>query len=177
MTSIFATRVVFVSIDNQNYLPIHQRIIIQHINFPLQVQVLLSFRKTDNSFSDHPAMSSHLSTIKILEILTKIQSYYPIDPELLLSIKKWIQSRQNPDGSFTPLSADKEVDYYPVDMKQSNGTQQDVDVNEYYYYDKEGNMTEEEIEWERRVEVTAETLATLLEVGVENQVGFSRIGR
>ncbi|KOB78488.1 Uncharacterized protein OBRU01_02344 [Operophtera brumata] len=137
---------------------------------PEQVQVLLSFRKSDNSFSDHPAMSSHLSTIKILEILTKIQSYYPIDPELLLSIKKWIQSRQNPDGSFTPLSADKEVDYYPVDMKQTNGTQQDVDVNEYYYYDKDGNMTEEEIEWERRVEVTAETLATLLEVGVENQV-------
>ncbi|KAG6444967.1 hypothetical protein O3G_MSEX003706, partial [Manduca sexta] len=137
---------------------------------PEQVQVLLSFRKSDNSFSDHPAMSSHLSTIKILEILTKIQSYYPIDPELLQNIKKWIQTRQNPDGSFTPLAADKEVDYYPVEMKKSNGTELEVDVNEYYYYDKDGNMTKEEIEWERTVEVTAETLVALLEVGVENKV-------
>ncbi|KAH9636122.1 hypothetical protein HF086_008422 [Spodoptera exigua] len=137
---------------------------------PEQVQVLLSFRKSDNSFSDHPGMSSHLSTIKILEILTKIQSYYPIDPELLQNIKKWIQKRQNADGSFTPLAADKEVDYYPVDLTKSNGTAKEVDVNEYYYYDKDGNMTQEEIDWERRVEVTAETLVALLEVGVENQV-------
>ncbi|KAJ8724306.1 hypothetical protein PYW08_015780 [Mythimna loreyi] len=137
---------------------------------PEQVQVLLSFRKSDNSFSDHPGMSSHLSTIKILEILTKIQSYYPVDPELLQNIKKWIQTRQSPDGSFTPLAADKEVDYYPVDIKKSNGTIKEVDVNEYYYYDKDGNMTQEEIDWERRVEVTAETLVALLEVGVENQV-------
>ncbi|KAI5637749.1 a-macroglobulin complement component domain-containing protein [Phthorimaea operculella] len=136
---------------------------------PEQVQILLSFRKSDNSFSEHPGMSSHLSTIKILEILSKIQSYYPVDPELLLAIKRWIQKRQNPDGSFTPLAADKEVDYYPVEMKKLNGTEQNVDVNEYYYYDKDGNMTKEEIEWERRVEVTAETLTALLEVGVENQ--------
>ncbi|CAK1579578.1 unnamed protein product [Parnassius mnemosyne] len=134
---------------------------------PEQVQILLSFRKNDNSFSDHPAMSSHLSTIKILEILTKIQSYYPIDPDLLQKIRKWIQSRQDADGSFSPLPADKEVDYYQVEMKNSNGTE--MEVNEYYYYDKDGNMTEKEIEWERRVEVTAETLAALLEVGVENQ--------
>ncbi|XP_052754481.1 C3 and PZP-like alpha-2-macroglobulin domain-containing protein 8 isoform X2 [Galleria mellonella] len=137
---------------------------------PEQVQVLLSFRKTDNSFSDHPAMSSHLSTIKILEILTKIQSYYPVDPDLLQNIKKWIQSRQNDDGSFTPLAADKEVDYYPVEIKKTNGTEKEVDVNEYYYYDKDGNMTKEEIEWERTVEVTAETLVALLEVGVESQM-------
>lgn len=135
-----------------------------------QVQVLLSFRKSDNSFSDHPAMSSHLATIKTLEILTKIQSYYPVDPELLQSIKKWIQNRQNPDGSFTPLAADKEVDYYPVEIIKANGTSKDVDVNEYYYYDKDGTMSQEEIDWERRVEVTAETLVALLEVGVENQV-------
>lgn len=113
-------------------------------------------------------MSSHLSTIKILEILTKIQSYYPVDPDLLQNIKKWIQTRQNPDGSFTPLPADKEVDYYPVEKK--NGTDKDVNVNEYYYYDKDGNMTQDEIDWERKVEVTAETLVALLEVGVENQV-------
>lgn len=115
-------------------------------------------------------MSSHLYTIKILEILSKIQAYYPVDPELLQSIKKWIQKRQNRDGSFTPLPADKEVDYYPVEMKKINGTETEVDVNEYYYYDKDGNMTQEEIDWERRVEVTAETLTALLEVGVENQV-------
>lgn len=132
--------------------------------------MLLSFRKSDNSFSDHPGMSSHLSTIKILEILSKIQSYYPVDPELLQNIRKWIQTRQNSDGSFTPLAADKEVDYYPVDITKSNGTAKEVDVNEYYYYDKDGNMTQEEIDWERRVEVTAETLVALLEVGVENQV-------
>ncbi|KAI8420732.1 hypothetical protein MSG28_007955 [Choristoneura fumiferana] len=137
---------------------------------PEQVQVLLSFRKSDNSFSDHPAMSSHLATIRTLEILTKIQSYYPVDPELLQSIKKWIQNRQNPDGSFTPLAADKEVDYYPVEIIKANGTTKDVDVNEYYYYDKDGNMSQEEIDWERRVEVTAETLVALLEVGVENQM-------
>ncbi|XP_052739692.1 C3 and PZP-like alpha-2-macroglobulin domain-containing protein 8 [Bicyclus anynana] len=137
---------------------------------PEQVQILLSFRKSDNSFSDHPAVSSHLSTIKILEILSKIQSYYPVDPNLLQSIKHWIQSRQNPDGSFTPLPADKEVDYYPVEIKNSNSSEKEVDVNEYYYYDKDGNMTKEEIEWERTVEVTAETLVTLLEVGVENQL-------
>ncbi|XP_063546821.1 C3 and PZP-like alpha-2-macroglobulin domain-containing protein 8 [Cydia strobilella] len=137
---------------------------------PEQVQILLSFRKNDNSFSEHPGMSSHLSTIKILEILTKIQSYYPIDPDLLQSIKRWIQNRQNPDGSFTPLAADKEVDYYPAEITKTNGTAKEVDVNEYYYYDKDGNMTEEEIEWERRVEVTAETLVALLEVGVESQM-------
>ncbi|XP_059058576.1 C3 and PZP-like alpha-2-macroglobulin domain-containing protein 8 [Achroia grisella] len=137
---------------------------------PEQVQVLLSFRKSDNSFSDHPAMSSHLSTVKILEILTKIQSYYPIDPDLLQNIKKWIQGRQNNDGSFSPLAADKEVDYYPVEIKKINGTDKDIDVNEYYYYDKDGNMTQEEIEWERTVEVTAETLVALLEVGVESQM-------
>ncbi|XP_032516317.2 C3 and PZP-like alpha-2-macroglobulin domain-containing protein 8 [Danaus plexippus] len=137
---------------------------------PEQVQILLSFRKSDNSFSDHPAVSSHLSTIKILEILNKIQSYYPVDPELLQSIKSWIQSRQNPDGSFTPLAADKEVDYYPVEIKNVNGTDAEFDVNEYYYYDKDGNMTQEVIEYERTVEVTAETLVSLLEVGVENQV-------
>ncbi|XP_013142184.1 PREDICTED: C3 and PZP-like alpha-2-macroglobulin domain-containing protein 8 [Papilio polytes] len=134
---------------------------------PEQVQILLSFRKSDNSFSDHPAMSSHLSTIKMLEILTKIQSYYPVDPNLLQSIKKWIQLRQEPDGSFAPLAADKEVDYYPVDMKKNNGSE--TEVNEYYYYDKDGNMTDEEIESERKVEITAETLATLLEVGIENE--------
>nr|XP_034828640.1 C3 and PZP-like alpha-2-macroglobulin domain-containing protein 8 [Maniola hyperantus] len=137
---------------------------------PEQVQILLSFRKSDNSFSDHPAVSSHLSTIKILEILNKIQSYYPVDPNLLQSIKHWIQSRQNPDGSFTPLPADKEVDYYPVEIKQSNSSEKEIDVNEYYYYDRDGNMTQQEIEWERTIEVTAETLVTLLEVGVENQL-------
>nr|CAB3506278.1 unnamed protein product [Spodoptera littoralis] len=90
--------------------------------------------------------------------------------ELLQNIKKWIQKRQNADGSFTPLAADKEVDYYPVDITKSNGTAKEVDVNEYYYYDKDGNMTQEEIDWERRVEVTAETLVALLEVGVENKL-------
>ncbi|CAK1541321.1 unnamed protein product [Leptosia nina] len=135
---------------------------------PEQVQVLLSFRKSDNSFSDHPAVSSHVSTIKILEILNKIQSYYPIDPELLHSVKSWVQKRQNLDGSFTPLPADKEVDYYPVDLKKLNDTE--VDVNEYYYYDKDGNMTDEEIIAERTVEVTAETLVALLEIGVEDQL-------
>lgn len=138
--------------------------------YNFQVQILLSFRKNDNSFSDHPAVSSHLSTIKILEILNKIQSYYPIDPHLLQAIKHWIQSRQNSDGSFTPLPADKEVDYYPVEIKKSNSSEKEIDVNEYYYYDKDGNMTQEEIEWERTVEVTAETLVALLEVGVENQL-------
>lgn len=134
------------------------------------MQIILSFRKSDNSFSDHPAMSSHSSTIQILEILSKIQSYYAVDPQLLLSIKKWIQSRQNSDGSFTPLAADNEVDYYPVELKNLNGTDEKIDVTEYYYYDKTGNMTKQEIEWERTVEVTAETLSTLLEVGVESQV-------
>ncbi|XP_047517384.1 C3 and PZP-like alpha-2-macroglobulin domain-containing protein 8 [Pieris napi] len=131
---------------------------------PEQVQILLSFRKSDNSFSDHPSVSSHVSTVKILEILNKIQSYYPIDPNLLLSIKTWVQKRQRPDGSFTPLAADKEVDYYPVEFKFN-----ETDVNEYYY-DKDGNMTEEEINAERTVEVTAETLVALLEIGVENQL-------
>ncbi|VVC91487.1 unnamed protein product [Leptidea sinapis] len=137
---------------------------------PEQVQILLSFRKSDNSFSDHPAVNSHLSTIKILEILSKIQSYYPIDPDLLQSVKTWIQKRQNPDGSFTPLEADKEVDYYPVSLKKLNESDVDVDVHEYYYFDKDGNMTDDKIEAERTVEVTAETLVALLEVGVENQL-------
>ncbi|XP_041968846.1 C3 and PZP-like alpha-2-macroglobulin domain-containing protein 8 isoform X2 [Aricia agestis] len=137
---------------------------------PEQVQILLSFRKPDNSFSDHPAVTSHLSTIKMLEILNKIQSYYPIDPILLQSIKTWIQKRQNQDGSFTPLAADNEVDYYPVEIKKNNSTETEIDVNEYYYYDENGNMTQKEIDWERRVEVTAETLVALLEVGVENRV-------
>lgn len=111
-----------------------------------------------------------MSTVKTLEILNKIQSYYPVDPNLLQSIKNWIQSRQNPDGSFTPLAADIEIDYYPVEVKKSNSTEKEIDINEYYYYDKDSNMSKSEMDWERTVEVTAETLATLLEVGVETQV-------
>lgn len=70
------------------------------------------------------------------------------------------------------MAADTEVDYYPVEIKNVNNTDKEVDVNEYYYYDRDGNMTQDEIEWERTVEVTAETLVALLEVGVENQVSF-----
>ncbi|GBP71515.1 C3 and PZP-like alpha-2-macroglobulin domain-containing protein 8 [Eumeta japonica] len=138
---------------------------------PEQVQILLSFRKNDNSFSDHPAVESHVSTIQILEILSKIQSFYPIDPELFQSIKKWVHSRQKSDGSFYPQPADKEVDYYAVEVKKSNkSSEKEFDFTEYYYYDKNGNMTKDIVDWERRVELTAETLATLLEVGVENQI-------
>lgn len=56
-------------------------------------------------------------------------------------------------------------------------TERDATIDEYYYYDKDGSMSKEEMEKEKRVEVTAETLATLLEVGVENQVSNIKNGR
>ncbi|XP_017772788.1 PREDICTED: C3 and PZP-like alpha-2-macroglobulin domain-containing protein 8, partial [Nicrophorus vespilloides] len=109
---------------------------------PGQIQNLLSFRKLDNSFSEHQLLDSHEATVKVLEALTKIQAHFSIDPELIQSIKRWVQLRQEDDGSFSPLHADVS---YPS-----------------------GNFSRSVLD--EVMEMTAETVIVLFEIGVENDV-------
>lgn len=72
----------------------------------MKVQTILSFRKVDNSFSEHQMLGSHRATVYTLEALTKVQTYFAVDPDLIQAIKRWVQLRQEDDGRFTPLPAD-----------------------------------------------------------------------
>lgn len=95
-------------------------------------------------------LSSHTATISVLEALTKTQSFFSIDPELLQEIKRWIQLRQEDDGSFTPL---------PADMKINDNI-----------YTKFVNETPKFTYFEHSVELTAETLIVLHEIAIETDV-------
>nr|CAD7262807.1 unnamed protein product [Timema shepardi] len=113
-----------------------------------ELQVLLTFMKPDFSFGDHRTQGSHRDTVTILELLSKVQSYLSVDPELMVGIKRWIQQRQSDDGSFSPLPNDT--------------TFQDITAN---------NKNSFKLETlHQNVEITAETLTTLLQVGLENEV-------
>nr|CAD7573234.1 unnamed protein product [Timema californicum] len=151
-----------------------------------ELQVLLTFMKPDFSFGDHRTQGSHRTSLKprlillgadgpsdstfissssygvsrpsdssvvsdtvtILELLSKVQSYLSVDPELMVGIKRWIQQRQSDDGSFSPLPNDT--------------TFQDITAN---------NKNSFKLETlHQNVEITAETLTTLLQVGLENEV-------
>ena len=89
------------------------------------------------------------NTVSVLELLAKTQSYTNIDPVLVGGIKRWIQQRQGDDGSFSPLPTDT-----------STVTPR--------------NLTDPQI-LERQVELTAETLVTLLQVGLESEASTSLI--
>lgn len=94
-------------------------------------------------------LSSHSITLSILEVLNKVQSYFNVDPELIQSVKRWIQLRQEYDGSFTPLPADIRLPSYSEDLPDNLGN-------------------ESETKWRHIIETTAETIIVLFEIGVEN---------
>lgn len=109
----------------------------------------------DNSFSEHQMLSSHRTTVEILEALMKVQSYFSVDPELIQSIKRWVQLRQEDDGSFTPL---------PADIKLNT----QADRARY-------NLTADLKQFEEVMETTAETVITLFEIGIETDVDSDTI--
>lgn len=100
----------------------------------------------DNSFSEHQMLGSHKTTIMALEALIKTQSYFNIDPELIQSIKRWVQLRQEDDGSFTPLPAD-------IKLELSRETK---------LLDQKSRLME------HVSEITAETVMVLYEIGIES---------
>lgn len=100
----------------------------------------------DNSFSEHQMLGSHKSTIMVLEALTKTQSYFNVDPELIQNIKRWVQLRQEDDGSFTPLPADVKLTSQIIEQKPEQQNLEHVS------------------------EITAETVIALYEIGIENDV-------
>lgn len=118
-----------------------------------QIQTILSYRKPDNSFSEHQMLGSHKATVVILEILMKVQHYFDIDPDLIQEIKKWVQLRQEDDGSFLPLPADVKLTSNENDNKMAENNK--IKDNETIYF-------------EHIVEMTAETVITLFEIGIES---------
>lgn len=96
-------------------------------------------------------LPSHSATISVLEVLAKTQAFFSIDPDLMQEIKRWIQLRQEDDGSFTPLPADIKI-YDDLYTKFFNVT------------------TPKRIYFENCVEMTAETLIVLQEIAIDNDV-------
>ncbi|XP_060524169.1 C3 and PZP-like alpha-2-macroglobulin domain-containing protein 8 [Cylas formicarius] len=123
---------------------------------PPRIQSILSFRKEDNSFSPHPMLGSHKATVSILEALSKVQLYFSIDPELIQSIKRWVQLRQEDDGRFTPLDADVKISLSSCSNSRKN-------------------LTDEAIIQENIVEITAETIISLYEIGIQTDADSDAI--
>lgn len=97
-------------------------------------------------------LSSHTATVQILEALTKTQSFFSVDPDLVQEVKRWIQLRQEDDGSFTPLPADVRIQNDSPAIRSSL------------------NITNDFLKFEHTVQITAETVIILFEVGIENKV-------
>ncbi|XP_071443251.1 C3 and PZP-like alpha-2-macroglobulin domain-containing protein 8 [Hetaerina americana] len=117
----------------------------------LRVQVLLGFRNMEEGyFGDHPRVPHYGNTLLAMEVLTKAQAYISIDPEILLSAKRWIHSRQLEDGSFSVSPRDGSV------VNVTHNISQDHSPDTLRAYN-----------W--AVEVTSETIYTLLEVNVESE--------
>nr|XP_022903768.1 C3 and PZP-like alpha-2-macroglobulin domain-containing protein 8 [Onthophagus taurus] len=112
---------------------------------PGEVQNILSYRKPDNSFSEHRMLSSHKTTVSVLEILLVVRRFFNIDPDLLQGIKKWIQLRQEDNGSFLPLPAD-------------------INLSKIM----DGNETKNNESFREIVQITARTVIILLEIGIES---------
>lgn len=93
-------------------------------------------------------LSSHTTTVAILGALIKVQSYFNMDPDLIQSIKRWVQLRQEDDGSFTPLSADIKLNNQITNNK--------------------ANISDNLKRLEHVMEITAETVITLFEIGIES---------
>ncbi|XP_050305510.1 C3 and PZP-like alpha-2-macroglobulin domain-containing protein 8 [Anthonomus grandis grandis] len=119
---------------------------------PGKIQSILSFKKEDDSFSEHPMLGSHKATVSILEALSKVQLYFNVDPDLIQAIKRWVQLRQEDDGRFVPLDAD-------VKLTTFNSTYSSLSVNR--------NQSSDIAEMENIVEITAETVIALYEIGIE----------
>uniref|UniRef100_A0AAR5P944 Alpha-2-macroglobulin domain-containing protein n=2 Tax=Dendroctonus ponderosae TaxID=77166 RepID=A0AAR5P944_DENPD len=117
---------------------------------PETIQTILSFKKQDDSFSEHPMLGSHRVTVSVLEALSKIQLYFNIDPDLIQAVKRWVQLRQEDDGRFTPLDGDVKV----IDTNTSKGAVR-------------RNLSAEVFHFENIVEITAETVIALYEIGIE----------
>ncbi|CAH1398277.1 unnamed protein product [Nezara viridula] len=103
------------------------------------IQKLLLFKKDDNSFSDHHNMTSLWSSVEVLDLLSRVQSIMSIDPGLVQNLKKWVQSNQEEDGSFKP---------HFMDITPDNMT----------------GCTD----LERTISTTADALAALINIGIEN---------
>ncbi|KAL3279235.1 hypothetical protein HHI36_016748 [Cryptolaemus montrouzieri] len=128
-------------------------------SLPGNIQTILSYKKLDNSFSEHHMLSSHKVTLSILEALTKVQTYFGIDPDLIQSVKRWIQLRQEDDGRFSPL---------PADMKlgSSEGKNEAFEVR---------NLTSDAAIFEHITEITAETVIVLFDIGIETDADSETI--
>ncbi|RZC42492.1 C3 and PZP-like alpha-2-macroglobulin domain-containing protein 8, partial [Asbolus verrucosus] len=114
-------------------------------SLPGNIQTILSYRKVDNSFSEHQMLGSHSATVSILEALTRVQTYFSVDPELIQAIKRWVQLRQEDDGRFTPLPADVKL---PPQADRKN-------------------LSAEIALQEHVVGITADTVIALYEIGIE----------
>lgn len=97
-------------------------------------------------------LSSHSATIYVLEVLVRTQGFFNIDPYLIQEIKRWVQLRQEDNGSFTPL---------PADVKINDDS-----------YSKFTNQTPKFTYFEHSVELTAETLIALNELQIESDVSY-----
>ncbi|CAG9764576.1 unnamed protein product [Ceutorhynchus assimilis] len=117
---------------------------------PGKIQSILSFKKEDDSFSEHPMLGSHRATVSILEALSKVQLYFNVDPDLIQAIKRWVQLRQEDDGRFMPLDADVKL---PI-LNSSDGSVSKIQSSEVAHL-------------ENIVEITAETVIALYDIGIE----------
>ncbi|KAF6206075.1 hypothetical protein GE061_017300 [Apolygus lucorum] len=104
------------------------------------LQNLMLYRRSDGSFSDHSAATSLWSTVEVLDLLSRAQSVVSIDTRVLTSAKKWVQSRQQADGSFK----DTQIDVFPDNLTWID-------------------------EPTRTISTTASTLICLVNVGLENE--------
>ncbi|XP_073972114.1 C3 and PZP-like alpha-2-macroglobulin domain-containing protein 8 isoform X4 [Rhodnius prolixus] len=104
------------------------------------IQNLLLFKKSDSSFSDHHYMTSHWNTVEVLDLLANAQNVIGVDPELVNNIKQWVHNHQEGDGSFRAQF---------IDLVPDNIT----------------GMPE----LTKTIATTADTLATLINVGVETE--------
>lgn len=105
-------------------------------------------------------VGSHKSTVSILKALMETQTYFSIDPDVIQGATRWVQLRQEDDGSFTPLPAD--VKFFPSSLS--------VDT-----YNK--NKSREISLLEQIAEITAETLITFHEYPIENSEEIYSFGK
>ncbi|KAI5698503.1 hypothetical protein M8J75_007824 [Diaphorina citri] len=83
--------------------------IVRHLEQNLQK--LFQYRLPDYSFGDYANTTSLWNTISVLELLTDIQSYVGIDPDIYTNIKRNVQKYQQLDGRFAdPHDTDGQTD-------------------------------------------------------------------
>ncbi|XP_044761651.1 C3 and PZP-like alpha-2-macroglobulin domain-containing protein 8 [Coccinella septempunctata] len=127
------------------------------VDLSKNIQTILSYKKEDNSFSEHPMLGSHKVTISILEAITKIQAHIGVDPDLIQGVKRWVQLRQEDDGRFSPL---------PADIKLGLGQERSA---------ARRNLTDDAAFFEHVTEMTAETVIVLYDIGIETETDSETI--